>query len=152
MAERMAMGLEAGLSVAEAGRLAGLATLDGRRPVLAEARAGVRTVLVAVDVVTELGAPAADVLRRASAGVRDGVAAERSRRAAVAGPVAAARIVASLPLAGPLLAVALGIDPVAVLLGTAWGRACGACGIALLVLSAWWARRLVAAAREASTR
>lgn len=144
------MGLEAGLPTAAAAQAAGASALLDGRPLAPDAGDGVRALLVAVDVVEQLGAPAADVLRQASAGMRDGVAAERSRRAAVAGPVAAARIVGVLPLAGPLVALGLGIDPVEVLVSTPWGRACGLAGVALLVVAAWWSRWLVGAARVAA--
>lgn len=149
-AERIAMGLEAGLPSDAAARAAGAQRLsvDVASP---DARDGVCALLVAMDVVEQLGAPAADVLRQAAAGMRAGAAAERSRAAAVAGPVAAARIVGALPLAGPPLALLLGMDPVAVLLFTPWGRACGVAGVALLMLGAWWSGRLVRTARAAAT-
>lgn len=148
-AERVAMALEAGLSADAAARAAGVQRLSVST-VVPDARDGVRALLVALDVVEQLGAPAADVLRQAAAGMRAAAAAERFRAAAVAGPVAAARIVGALPLAGPPLALLLGFDPVAVLLLTGWGRACAVAGAALLLLGAWWSRRLVGAARAAS--
>jgi tight adherence protein B len=171
-AERLAICVEAGLSwqaaLAESGADRLAPAVDPRRRgsgdmgptadrrVGAPARrgpspgAGQLAVLVAVRVVERLGAPAAGVLRRAAAGVREGVAADGRRASAVAGPATSARIVGVLPLAGPLVAWLLGVDVLAVLLGTSWGRGCAVLGLALLVLSWWWSRRLVRTATAAA--
>ncbi|WP_380169428.1 type II secretion system F family protein [Jannaschia sp. R86511] len=143
MAERMAVCLHAGLSWAAAVHESGVAGLHGSRPVAPRARAGREAVLVAFHVVERLGAPAADVLRRAAGSVREAVAADGRRASAVAGPATSARIVGGLPLAGPLVAGLLGVDATAVLLGTPWGRACAVLGLSLLALSWWWSARLV---------
>jgi tight adherence protein B len=150
-AERLAVCVGAGLSwqvsVHESGvgRLAAGAAVGGVRS------GGLLAVLVAVRVVERLGAPASGVLRRAAGAVREEVAARGRRESAVAGPAASARIVGALPLGGPLVASLLGVDVLGVLLGTAWGRACAALGLALLAVSWWWSRRLVADAAAAAT-
>ncbi len=94
------------------------------------------------------GVPAAAVLRAVAIAVRDRADAEAARRAAVSGPVAAARIVAGLPIAGPVVGAALGIDPVGALTGTVWGQACAIGGALFLVAGAAWSRRLVVRARS----
>lgn len=149
--ERLALCLEAGLSWPVALREAGADRLTGSRPVEARALAGRSAVLVAIRVVERLGAPGAGVLSRAAAGVREQVAADGRRAGAVAGPAMSARIVGGLPLAGPLVAALLGVDPLAVLLGTSLGRVCAVLGVLLLALSWWWASRLVAAAAAVTT-
>lgn len=148
--ERLALCLQAGLSWSVALRESGADRLAGRG-VEPRARAGHAAVLVAVRVVERLGAPGAGVLGRAAAGVREQVADDGRRASAVAGPAMSARIVGGLPLAGPLVAALLGVDPVAVLLGTDVGRVCAVLGVLLLVLSWWWAARLVAAAAAVSS-
>jgi tight adherence protein B len=62
--------------------------------------------------------------------------------------MAAARIVAALPLGGPVVAALLGVDPLVVLVGTAWGRACLVGGIGFVAVGAWWSHRLVQRARD----
>lgn len=151
-AERLAVCLQAGLSWADAVRESGADAVGGPRVVAPGARSGRGAVLVAVRVVERLGAPAAEVLRRAAGAVREGVAADGRRDSAVAGPAMSARIVGGLPLAGPVVAALLGVDAWDVLVGTSWGRACGLGGVVLLVLSWWWSARLVRRASEAAGR
>ncbi len=142
--------LEAGLGWQAATGHVDAAVLDPRvrsTPRAARGRAGL---LVAVEVSLGLGAPAAEVLRCAADGARLEEEASRQRDAAVAGPLSSARIVGALPLAGPLLAALLGVDALGVLIGTQWGRACLVAGLALLALSWWWSRRLVAVAASAA--
>jgi tight adherence protein B len=149
-AERLALGLGAGLSWQAATAQLDADVLDVRVPAAADAARGRVSVLVAVAVVARLGAPAVAVLRRAADAVRDGTEADGRRAAAVAGPAASARVVGALPLAGPLIAAVLGVDAVGVLLGTGWGRDCAAAGLTLLGVSWWWSGRLVAGAARAA--
>jgi tight adherence protein B len=82
-------------------------------------------------------ATVADVVRRRRT-VRQRVAA------ASAGPVATMRVLTALPLAGPLVALAVGVSP-GDLYAEPAGAASLAVGLALLLLGRWWAGRLVAA-------
>ncbi len=141
--ERLAVCLGAGLPWGQALVESGADRLQGARRVDPAARPGRVAVLVALRVVERLGAPGAGVLTRAAVALREGVAAEGRRASAVAGPAASARIVASLPLAGPLVAGMLGVDAAHVLLGTGWGRVCAVVGVVLLVLSWRWSMALV---------
>lgn len=150
-AERLAVCVGAGLSWQVALAESGVGSLAAGAEVRTSRPSGLLAVLVAVRVVERLGAPAAGVLRRAAAAVREEVAARGRRESAVAGPAASARIVGALPLGGPLVAWLLGVDVLGVLLGTSWGRACAVLGLCLLTLSWWWSRRLVADAAAAAT-
>ncbi len=148
-AERLALGAGAGLPWPDALRHAGADVLDPQRPVEAAAARGRDGVRAAVALVERLGVASADVLRGAAESVRARAAADARRRAALAGPVASARVVGALPLAGPAAASLVGVDAVGVLTGTAWGRVCAVLGLLLLALSWWWAARLVALASAA---
>lgn len=80
--------------------------------------------------------------------LEDGLRAAEAQRRAVetelAAPRATAALLAVLPLAGIWLAVALGAQPVHVLLHTPVGVACLALGVALDGLGLLWTGRLVA--------
>lgn len=80
----------------------------------------------------------------------DGLRAAEAQRiridAELAGPRATAALLASLPVAGLLLAAALGADPLHVLLHTPLGVTCLVAGSALDVAGLLWTRRMVAAA------
>jgi len=95
------------------------------------------------------GAPAAAVLDRLVTSLLDDASAQDARDAALAGPRATARLLAVLPLAGVLLGVLVGADPVAVLLGTAPGRWCAAVGLTATALGWAWTALLVRAAERA---
>lgn len=95
------------------------------------------------------GAPPAMVLDRLAAVLADEEEIAGQRRAAMAGPLATARLLAWLPLFGVLLGTALGADPMGVLLD-------GGLGTALLLgagLLTWagrrWSGRLLAVAARA---
>ncbi len=148
--ERAAAALDAGLPLTEALERAAVAAVAATAPAGPICRSAQSALLAALRVTAVLGCPAAEVLRRVAAGVRESVSGERARRAAVAGPVAGARIVGMLPVAGPLVAVALGVNPLVVLVGTDWGRLCGLLGLLLLAAGRHWSDRLVARARSAA--
>jgi len=95
------------------------------------------------------GAPAAAVLDRLVTSLLDDASAQDARDAALAGPRATARLLAVLPLAGVLLGVLVGADPVAVLVGTVPGRWCAAVGLAATALGWAWTAALVRAAERA---
>jgi tight adherence protein B len=109
----------------------------------------------AVDVARRLGAvcrlaerigiPPADLLERLHADVVAAVRMRGAARAQAAGAQATAVLLAGLPVAGVLLGVWVGADPLGVLLHTPTGAACAVCAAALQMVGLAWAYRLVAA-------
>lgn len=96
----------------------------------------------------ELGAPLAAVLDRVGVGLAADEECEGERIAALAGPRATAQVLAWLPLLGLLLGVALGADPVAVVLDGGVGTAAAVCGVGLVLLGRWWTKALLARAER----
>jgi len=86
-------------------------------------------------------------LARATETVAEALRAEHEQRLAVeaelAGPRATALLLASLPVAGTLLAAGLGARPLHVLLATTAGGACLVLGVLLDLAGLWWTDRLV---------
>jgi tight adherence protein B len=101
------------------------------------------------DVAAESGAPLATTLERAAESVRALADADRQVELALTGPLATARVVALLPLAGVGMALLIGADPVGVVFGTVPGAVAALLGVGALVLGMRWNRRLIAAARVA---
>jgi tight adherence protein B len=88
----------------------------------------------------------ADVLTRFAAQLEVEDDADAARQTALAGPKATVRLLTWLPLMGLGLGMALGVDPLAILLGTPLGLAALVAGIALTVAGRVWSARLVTAA------
>ncbi|TLM82079.1 type II secretion system F family protein [Pseudarthrobacter sp. NamE5] len=101
------------------------------------------------DIAEASGCPLADVLARFAAQLEVEDDAEAARQTALAGPKATVSLLTWLPLMGLGLGIALGVDPLAMLLGTPWGLAAFAAGIGLTVAGRVWSARLVAAAAGA---
>ncbi|MET1088068.1 MAG: hypothetical protein ABWY04_13260 [Arthrobacter sp.] len=101
------------------------------------------------DIAEAGGCPLADVLTRFAAQLEVEDDADAARQTALAGPKATVRLLTWLPLMGLGLGMALGVDPLAILLGTPLGLAALAAGIALTVTGRVWSARLVAAAAGA---
>lgn len=99
-----------------------------------------------IDIAEASGCPLADVLTRLAAQLEAEDDAEAARQTALAGPKATVTLLTWLPLLGLGLGVALGVDPLAVLLGTPIGVAALAGGAALTVAGRIWSARLVRAA------
>jgi tight adherence protein B len=99
------------------------------------------------EVAAESGAPLATTLERAAESVRALADADRQIELALTGPLATARIVALLPLAGVAMAMLIGADPIGVVLGTVPGAVSAVLGVAALALGLRWNRRLIAVAR-----
>ncbi|UFU03402.1 hypothetical protein LQF12_01980 [Ruania suaedae] len=111
----------------------------------ADAAAGA---LAAVRMAERLGAPLADVLESCARGVAESEEAAAGRRTALAAPRATARLLGWLPLAGVLLGVALGVDPLPILLDGGWGTACLLGGVVLMVVGHRWTKALVGIAER----
>ncbi|VXC03980.1 hypothetical protein ARTHRO9AX_210088 [Arthrobacter sp. 9AX] len=101
------------------------------------------------DIAEASGCPLADVLTRFAAQLEVEDDADAARQTALAGPKATVRLLTWLPLMGLGLGMALGVDPLAILLGTPLGLAALVAGIALTVAGRVWSARLVAAAAGA---
>ncbi|TXK18457.1 hypothetical protein [Homoserinibacter sp. GY 40078] len=137
----VAAGCESPNDVPDAIRVA----LDGQPGAL---RTAWRLLSVQWELAMVSGAPVADALARTADALSALADAGRQADAALAGPLATARIVALLPLAGVMLGLAIGADPFGVLLGTVPGALAGLAGAALLAAGRRWNRRLVEAARQ----
>ena len=98
------------------------------------------------------GAPVADLLDTLAQSMRDADEAALARRAALAAPVATARVLAGLPLLGLVLGQLVGARPLAVLVGTPAGRVSGVVGLVCVVLGVAWTRRLLRSADPKSSR
>lgn len=101
------------------------------------------------DIAEASGCPLADVLTRFAAQLEVEDDADAARQTALAGPKATVSLLTWLPLMGLGLGIALGVDPLAILLGTPLGLAALAAGIALTVAGRVWSAKLVAAAAGA---
>lgn len=99
-------------------------------------------------VALEAGAPLATTLERAAESIRALADADRQVDLALTGPLATARIVGLLPLAGIGMAVLVGADPIGVVFGTVPGALAAVLGVTALAVGMRWNRRLIAAARE----
>ncbi len=102
-----------------------------------------------LDIAEASGCPLADVLTRFAAQLEVEDDADAARQTALAGPKATVTLLTWLPLMGLGLGAALGVGPVAVLLGTPLGLAALAAGIALTAAGRVWSSRLVSAAAGA---
>ena len=103
----------------------------------------------ALEVCERTGAPLGPVLLTLADGLRDVADAALARRSAFAGPLATARILLALPLAGIGLGLLLGADPLGLLLHGD-GLWLLASGTACTLGGWWWMHRLLRAARDES--
>jgi tight adherence protein B len=90
----------------------------------------------------ETGAPAAPAAAGAAAVVRGRVRASDRRAALVAGPRASMTLLTALPLAGPLLAVLIGL-PVTSVYGSGPVAVVAGSGLLLTGAGWWWARTML---------
>nr|WP_308159799.1 hypothetical protein [Arthrobacter sp. ISL-5] len=102
------------------------------------------------DIAEASGCPLADVLTRFAAQLEVEDDAEAARQTALAGPKATVTLLTWLPLLGLGLGFCLGVDPLAMLLGTPIGVAALVAGIVLTVAGRLWSARLVRAAAGAA--
>lgn len=101
------------------------------------------------DIAEASGCPLADVLTRFAAQLEVEDDAEAARQTALAGPKATVALLTWLPLMGLGLGMALGVDPLSILVGTPLGVAAFAAGAALTVAGRVWSARLVRSAAGA---
>jgi tight adherence protein B len=101
------------------------------------------------DIAEASGCPLADVLARFAAQLEVEDDAEAARQTALAGPKATVGLLTWLPLMGLGLGMALGVDPLAILVGTPLGIAALGAGAALTVSGRIWSARLVRTAAGA---
>jgi tight adherence protein B len=101
------------------------------------------------DIAEASGCPLADVLTRFAAQLEAEDDADAARGTALAGPKATVALLTWLPVLGLGLGAALGVDPLAVLLGTPLGLAALAAGAGLTVAGRIWSAKLVATAAAA---
>lgn len=92
----------------------------------------------------DTGAPLAQTATCAAELVRSRRAQDRALRVAVAGAASTIRVLTLLPIAGPLLAVVLGVDPVAAYLRSPPVWACLVLAAVLVLLGRRWVGRQVA--------
>lgn len=101
------------------------------------------------DIAEASGCPLADVLTRFAAQLEVEDDADAARQTALAGPRATVSLLTWLPLMGLGLGAALGVDPLAILVGTPLGMASLTAGVVLTVAGRIWSARLVRAAAGA---
>jgi tight adherence protein B len=102
------------------------------------------------DIAEASGCPLAEVLTRFATQLEVEDDAEAARQTALAGPKATVTLLTWLPLMGLGLGIALGVDPLAILVGTPLGMAAFAAGVALTVAGRIWSARLVRSAAGAA--
>ncbi|TQS92905.1 hypothetical protein EU811_08500 [Arthrobacter sp. TS-15] len=99
-----------------------------------------------LDIAETSGCPLADLLTRFAAQLEAEEDSEAARQTALAGPKATVRLLSWLPVFGLGLGVALGVDPVGILLNNFLGVATFAVGLLLTAAGRVWSSRLVASA------
>ena len=95
------------------------------------------------DIAEASGSPLADVLTRFAAQLEAEDDAEAARQTAFAGPRATVRLLSWLPALGLGLGMALGVDPIHILLGEPAGLGALVCGISLTAAGRIWSAKLV---------
>jgi len=103
-------------------------------------------------VVESSGCPVAGTLDRLAAVTERQTEQSKEREAAMGAARATARVLGLLPLAGLGLGGLVGVNPLAVLVGTSWGRLLLGLGIAFWLAGMLWIRRLMAGAGRAAAQ
>lgn len=110
-----------------------------------------RWLAVTAEVIDRSGAPAALILDEVGAGLIAQIAQADEREVALAGPRATASVLAALPLAGVALGALIGVNTLAVLLGTPLGWVCTAFGGLFWGAGRAWSSKLVRSTSQAGT-
>ncbi|GAB3522776.1 type II secretion system F family protein [Arthrobacter monumenti] len=142
-----------GHSVAEVLRHHGAARPSGRAGARMRQRTTCRiwTDLAACWDVAELsGAPLSKLLGRYAVQLEAELDAEAARQSALAGPRATVKLLGWLPFFGLGLGLLMGVDPLAMLVGTPIGLAALGVGTALMAAGRMWSNKMVAAAERPS--
>lgn len=105
-----------------------------------------RDLAVCLEVSERSGAPLTEVLSRYAAQLDLALDSASARATALAGPQATARLLGWLPVFGLGLGYLTGLQPLAVLLGSAGGLTLLCTGVGLMLLGRFWSGRLVATA------
>jgi tight adherence protein B len=92
------------------------------------------------------GCPLAEILSRFASQLEAEDDADAARRTALAGPKATVRLLGWLPVMGLGLGIALGTDPIGILLGSPFGVAALVAGMLLTLAGRVWSSKLVRAA------
>ncbi len=133
-------------SSVDAGR--GVTTvLEGNPDLTSEARRDLALLVAAWRLVEEVGAAASAVTTSAAVSVRERRAAADRTAVVVAGPRASMLLLSALPLAGPAVALLVGLSPGRLYDSTA-ARLLGAAGLLVTALGWWWARGLLRRAQR----
>jgi tight adherence protein B len=103
-----------------------------------------------LEVAESSGCPLAGLLSRFAAQLEAEEDAEAARQTALAGPKATVRLLSWLPVFGLVLGMALGVEPVGILLDNIMGIATFIAGLLLTVAGRLWSSRLVASAAGGS--
>jgi tight adherence protein B len=93
----------------------------------------------------DLGAPLAQAVRTTTALIEARIAHERRLAGAVAGAKATVNLLTVLPVAGPLLALVLGIGPAELFGGSRLTQGSLALGLGLAGIGRWWVHQMVRA-------
>lgn len=129
------------LVVAGRGMVRGAAAATAQRQVAA--------IVAACRLAAETGAPLAAVLDVIVGTLVAAARGEQERAAALAGPRSTARVLAWLPGIGAVVGMALGADPLGLLLAGGLGATAPVVGLVLVGVGHRWTTRLVARARAA---
>lgn len=144
-----------GLPAAAALRSACRQTTAPARPLLARAGTAGLTqqqeqtwleLAACLEVCEASGAPVAAVLARLATRLESEDDGAAMRETALAGPRATVRLLTWLPFVGLGLGMAMGVDPLGVLLGSPLGWACLVSGLALVVAGRAWSTHLISVA------
>jgi tight adherence protein B len=155
---RLSPGSAAVLSAARGAALRGAPVAEAIRSACSPSRHGAggrepriwAELAACFEIAAASGCPLAEVLTRFAAQLETEDDAEAARQTALAGPKATVALLTWLPLLGLGLGVCLGVDPLAMLLGTPFGVAALVAGIGLTVAGRIWSARLVRAAAGAA--
>ncbi|HIY66553.1 MAG TPA: type II secretion system F family protein [Candidatus Agrococcus pullicola] len=98
------------------------------------------------------GSGMASALDAIAAAARERAGLQRTLRTAMAGPKATARLVMLLPLLGPLLAFAMGLDPLRALTAGPIGIIAVVIGAGLMVCAWCWSRAILRTASKTDAR
>lgn len=109
-----------------------------------------RDLAVCLEVSERSGAPLTEVLSRYASQLDLALDSASARATALAGPTATARLLGWLPMVGLGLGYLTGLQPLAVLFGSAAGVTVLCAGVLLMLLGRFWSGRLVAAAGKES--